>query len=251
MKSLLATLVTTFIIFSLFSCSNAAEVKVVTEDPETLKSVVADKEFNVTWTNELEGERLTENIYSDSEYISDYFYLSPDNVIVSHKNEEPIYPELKGFGSLDTRNIPSSIKYIITSFCDALSKDVLKGAEQYFDSNYYFNYVFFKTDLLNTWEDRFFEPYPLAEEEKEEETKSTENDEVSEEEKETSEKKEEKVKPSLFNKWILGKPFITDNVLQQPVRFYRNNYHLDLLLYVNMDNNKIFQIVEGPYANTK
>ena len=166
MKSLLATLMTAFILFSLFSCSNAAEVKVVTEVPETLKSVVADKEFNVTWTNELEGDRLTENIYSDSEYISDYFYLSPDNVIISHKNEEPIYPELKGFGSLDTRNIPSSINYIITSFCDALSKDLLKGPEQYFDSNYYFNFVFFKTDLLNSWEKIFLEPYPIAEEKK-------------------------------------------------------------------------------------
>ena len=246
MKSLLSILFTSILVLTFISCSNVADVEVVTEAPSTLKSVVLDKEFDVTWTNELEGERLSENIYSDSEHISDYYYLSPENVIVSHKDEEPIYPELIGFGSLDTRNIPSSIKYIITSFCDSLTKDLSHGAEQYFDSNYYFNYVFFKSDLISRWKSIFNEEYPLSEKLKEDENNVSE---ASNDEKEVEEEKKDDF--ILFNKYILGKPFVADNIIQQPVRFYRNKKKLDLLIYINIDNNKIFQIVEGPYANTK
>lgn len=46
----------------------------------------------------------------------------------------------------------------------------------------------------------------------------------------------------LFSKWIIGEPFYGEKILQIPLRFYCNEGTVDVTLYLNKENNKIYQI---------
>lgn len=46
----------------------------------------------------------------------------------------------------------------------------------------------------------------------------------------------------VFNKWIIGEPFYGEKILQIPLRFYCNEGTVDVTLYLNKENNKIYQI---------
>lgn len=46
----------------------------------------------------------------------------------------------------------------------------------------------------------------------------------------------------LFKKWIIGEPFYGEKILQIPIRFYCNDGTVDVTLYLNKENNLIYQI---------
>ena len=46
----------------------------------------------------------------------------------------------------------------------------------------------------------------------------------------------------IFNKWIIGEPFYGEKILQIPIRFYCNDGTVDVTLYLNKENNLIYQI---------
>lgn len=46
----------------------------------------------------------------------------------------------------------------------------------------------------------------------------------------------------LFSKWIIGEPFYGEKILQISLRFYCNEGTVDVTLYLNKENNKIYQI---------
>lgn len=223
----------------LFSCSNVSEVSQIVDKEATLKEIIVTKESDISWTKALEEDRLIQTIYSDKN-VSGQISLTPEVVAITSGNEKPIYPELKGFTSLDTSTISSYLLSFINDFCKSVSDNIYNGPQSYFDSNFIFNYVFFKNDLIHSWKNRFDEDFPVQD-------PSLVNENESKKGKETIEKKQ---KP-LFEKWILGRPFIGDEIMEQPVRFYCQQGFVDVTLYINLGNNKIYQILEGPYDGKK
>ena len=55
-----------FILLSAISCSNSQESKLVYTESDTIKKSVKEKEQDITWTLELEGERLSQTINRNS-----------------------------------------------------------------------------------------------------------------------------------------------------------------------------------------
>ena len=206
------------ILTSLFlvSCSNVANGEINVIEEKTLKEIIDAKDTKITWAKELEEGRLTADISNDGQKISSGIALTPEVEAVVYDDSEPVYPELPGFGSLDTRAVTGNLKNIISNFCSSLSRNLYNGPQSYFDDHFIFNYVFFKLDLADEWKNRFGVEFP--------------------------QKDDGKWHPSLFSHWTLGKPLLTGEIMEQPVRFYCKRGFLDVTLYVRLDNNKIYQI---------
>ena len=215
-----------FLIFSLFifstaliSCKNTSETKLVYTESDTIKKSVKEKEKDITWTQEIEPKRLTEKITRSSMKLGSDVAYTKDLFKISNTNKAPVYPELSDFGSLDTRNLKSSVKDKLNNFCKSLSTENHSGADSYFSRKYIFNYVFFVNELESEWKNNFGKEYPR-------------------------EMKEEKTEESgIFTKWTFGEPFIGSEIMQIRVRFYATYGIIDITVYLNSSgNNEIYQI---------
>lgn len=195
---------------SLNSCKNAQESSVVVTENNTIKKTVKDKELEITWTQELENERLTKSISRDTVQLGPDVSFNKDLYKITN-NKSPVYPYLTDFGSLDTSNMYNSVKEKINQFCQVFSEYEHSGAEEYFSQKYIFNYVFFVKDFEDGWNKYF-------------------NTEITEESK-------------YFNKWIFGEPFNGSDIIQIPVRFYADCGTIDVTVFLNSSgNNEVYQI---------
>ena len=187
----------------LASCSNPQGI-VLTATEDTLRNELQTKSEKTVWSNEIEPERLSsqlnEGIYSENKE-----YITPQMLSSVKDLQTAVYPELKDFASLDCSAMNSSLISTLNNFC----KDLCKGTENlqtYFNSKYFFNYVFFKND---------FEPYV----------------------------KELKKGDVLFERYLICKAFESKDLIQVPLRFYNNKDYIDLSVYLTYDNGyKITQI---------
>ena len=226
-------LIVSALIFStvLFSCKNTSETKLVYTESDTIKKSVKEKEQGITWTQELEAQRLTEKISRSSMKLGPDVVYSKDLFKISNTNKAPVYPELSDFGSLDTRNLRTSVKDKLTNFCKSFSTENHSGAESYFNRKYLFNYVFLVNELEDGWKTNFGTDYPK---EKKEEAKSSKSEAKQEEKTEA---------PGIFTKWTFGEPFVGSEIIQIPVRFYATCGIIDVTVYLNSSgNNEIYQI---------
>ena len=202
------------ILLSTAACKNTSETKLVYNDNDTIKQAVKEKEQSITWTQELEKERLSQTINRNSIELGLEVPYSKEIFKISKTNQEPVYPELDDFGSLDTRNIRPSIKDKMNNFCSCLSSENHSGADAYFSRKYIFNYVFFIKDLEEGWKNNFEENYPAK----------IDTD-------------------GLFTKWTFGEPFIGSEIMQIPVRFYTTCGIIDVTVFLNSSgNNEFYQI---------
>lgn len=214
-------------IFSLFTfaCKNNNEVKLTYTESDTIKEIVKEKESNISWTKEIEGNRLTESIMPEKNQISIGVVVNPDVLKIIPEFQEPVYPEYKNFGKLDTRLLKNIQKEKIEEFCNSVCKNPFDGPQNYIQSTYLFNYIFFKNDLILNWKTYFNEDFPLTEE--------YINDCIAKEED----------YDYLFSGFESGEPFIGLEIIQIPVRFYCNRGIVDVTLYLtNSSNNEIYQI---------
>ena len=211
---------------SVLSCKNNSEPKLVYADNDTIKQSVKEREQGITWTQELEKERLTEKINRSSMQLGSEVPYNKEIFKISKKNREIVYPEFEDFGSLDTRNIRSSLKEKLNNFCKSLSSVNHNGAESYFSKKYIFNYVFFVKDLEDGWKSNFGQDYPKPE--KAAKVKDSE---------------EEEDALDIFTKWTFGEPFIGSEIMQIPVRFYSTCGIIDVTVFLNSSgNNEFYQI---------
>lgn len=201
-------------LFFTVSCSNSHNSKLSYTDENTIKHIIKEKELNALWTDELEKNRLSnKNVFSDK-IISKSVNLELD-VLKVIDYQARIYPEFADFGSLDNSKLSSEIVLKINSLCESISKDINNIDAIFFNSKYYFSYFLFKNDLLNGWEQNFNEKFPVSE---------TENVEI-------------------FNKWYIGEPFISNSVVQVPVRFFTDKGFVDINIFMSeIDDFKIYQI---------
>ena len=209
--------------FFLISCKNSPNSKLEYVENNTLKELIKNREHDVTWTKEIEGERLSKNISTDKEKIaSDVAYAREILKIINNNASDSVYPEYEDFGSLDTRQFKTPLKQKVDEFCKALSKNIYSGPESFFNNKYIFNYVFFVKEIEQNWESNFQKSFPIE--------KSAEKKEVEKNKNET-----------LFSKWILGEPFNGDDITIVPVRFYCSQGVVDVTLYFD-NQNSICQI---------
>ena len=216
-----------FFIISIIACNNSAETKLVYTENDTIKQSVKEREQGITWTQELEKERLTTRITRSSMEIGSDVPYNKELFKISKTMQAPVYPDLNDFGSLDTRNIRESVKDKMNNFCSNLSLENHTGADSFFSKKYIFNYVFFIKELEESWKTNFNEEYPKS----------------ALPEKKVEEDGAEEPAPGIFTKWTFGEPFIGSEIMQIPVRFYATCGIIDVTVFLNSSgNNEFYQI---------
>lgn len=182
-----------------FSCSNSPDSKLVLIEEDTLKSIISNKESNVLWTSELEGELLNQEI-------TKFPYLAPsvkpslnlEKALGSGKS--PVLPELENFASLDFSNIPFALKEFITKFGESFCSENTAALESFFEADYIFTLKFFFEDM-------------------------------------------EQSGFKSFDKYIAGRPFIFDDSIKIPFRFYENSRYADAFVCLkNRSEYKVYNI---------
>lgn len=194
-----------FCILSLSSCKKNKKDIVIIKEEDTLKKSVAIKESKIIWTETIDGEILEENI-STSDIINNNLELNVyliDSISNFHQN---IFPQNKDIGSFDNTEISDELLQFIKDVCNQIKNNPQKNMEQYFDSEYLFNYVFFKNDLIENWKKLFNEKYPDQ-------------------------------KP--FKKYYIGKVTEGFDIDEVKVRFYNSNNYVDLKLFISQNEKKI------------
>ncbi len=104
---------------SLFSCKKNVEVAL--EEYTPLSKTASDLSANAQWAYELESDRLDKKINS-FEAIDKSIPLIPVSIVVLEGGSPmaSVYPELEGFGSLDTSSIRGELFDTIKDFCLSL-----------------------------------------------------------------------------------------------------------------------------------
>lgn len=194
---------TLIFVFFLVSCSNA-QINVLTSQEDTLRSALNDKSNKTIWTKEIEADRLSVKLNSNISVINKDI-VSPQMLSSIKDLQGPVYPEIKNFANLDCTSMNKTLLSTIDDFCKQISKST-DNLESFFVSEYFFNYVFFKTDfeeILSNFK------------------KGDEN----------------------FDHYVICKAFESQDLTQVPVRFYNKNSFVDLSVYLTYHNGyKITQI---------
>ena len=204
-------------LLSLIACSNEGSSKLSYTDIDTIKEIIKEREDSVSWTKDIEAERLDKSLAADTALYDKEIKYNHQIAKLNRQKFAPVYPEYPEFGSLDTRLLSVKNKETVQNFCQALSDSFYTKPQNYFDNSYIFNFVFFREELVRDWPKNFEEAFPI---EKSELASKNESE-------------EELEQSPLFSKWILGEPFISEEITQLPVRFYCNRGILDVTLYLN------------------
>ncbi len=195
----------------LFSCSNSQESKLVYTESNTIKQTVKEKEQDITWTQELEGDRLSQVINRRALKLSSSVPYSKEIYKISNYNQNPVYPSLADFGSLDTSNMGTAVKSKMEDFCKIFASKNYNEVDSYFSRKYIFNYIFFIKDFEEGWKKNFNKKLPSGE--------------------------------KHFNKWLFGEPFNGSEIIQIPVRFYSDYGTIDMTVFLSaVGNNEFYQI---------
>lgn len=190
------------------SCSNSGQVNSTVSGENTLKSKVSVKSEAAIWTSELDKDILTEKL-TENPFIGKNVTLNPEAMNVSSQasENEKIYPELKGLGSLDSDSLKKESRKLVSDFCN----DLIKGKDLYVSSKYVakekmFSYVFFVDDLKSNIDSGKHE--------------------------------------IGFSKFYIGKSFLSGNEVQVPVRLYVNSgaKYVDLSIFLLETSSEITQI---------
>lgn len=209
-KKNLVFLLVFFISLFIISCNNGNSVDLSSGAEENLKQLAQKKDNELLWNTEIESFRLSKNT-STSASVASTIKLSPEIVALSDDNA-PVYPVLEGFSSLDTSHFSASLYDYAEGVCKAVSKWTLSSKDMAENSDY--SLVLFKYDVESLWM-------------KYNGTQFSSDGEI-----------------RIFNEWLLGEPFISEEEIQVPVRFFNKKCYLDVLLYIHQQKDyKLDQII--------
>lgn len=141
-------LIISFLVYILLlsvSCSNPNSV-IMEDSYFNLKKIAAEYKKGITWSEEIEKDRLKQKIPS-VEGMEKSINITPFTILAS-KNEEnykKIYPEISGFSYLDTSMLPSEVLEILDNFCSAIIEDA--ETETYVNQDTMYTLVIFLYDL--------------------------------------------------------------------------------------------------------
>ncbi|MBQ8014235.1 MAG: hypothetical protein IJ257_07590 [Treponema sp.] len=230
-----------FLSFSslLFSCSNADTESAVAEEKITLRSTADALYDSIIWTDAIEVDRLTTNV-SSVQGISSRLNLTPLIVLAGQPDDSSrVFPSLKNFGSLDTSLIPQSLRTMLTSFSESISK--YKEADSFMAKDCLYSLALFYTDFRRIFGDCFgLDVLPAESDSQVKEKEASESDssasasdsEKSEGELEASEAEgAQLVEKSYFTSFVLGQPFLNGIYYEVPVKFFSEQASMTLCIF--------------------
>ena len=245
------------LLFCFTSCKVASKTELSYTNVETIKNEIAEIDKTLSWNKEIEPQRLVSNADWFNESITFQIEKNVELLKIINSNSS-VYPEFEDFGSLNDSLVNADLYKKIEQIFVSVSNNIYNGPETYFDSNYLYNYVFFREDLKEGWKKNFHKDFPHivdykdSEDSKKENTgkatqSSEENNSVENKSEEQTKQPEEKKtviqKEKLFSKWIIGEPFFSEEIVQIPVRLYCKYGTIDVTLYLNRQNSNAVNLI--------
>ena len=244
------------LLFCFTSCKVASKTELSYTNVETIKNEIAEIDKTLSWNKELEPQRLTSKSDLFSGSVNSQIEKNAELFKIINKNVA-VYPEFEGFGSLNDSSVNADLYQTIEKLFLSISNNIYNGPETYFDSNYLYNYVFFREDLKEGWKKYFQKEFPHIVDYKEQEDLQKDNTEINnnnsdkntgegESERQTEQQAENKVvnqKEKLFSKWLIGEPFFSEEIIQIPVRLYCKYGTIDVTLYLNRQKSNAINLI--------
>lgn len=209
------------LLFCFTSCKVASKTELSYTNVETIKNEIAEIDKTLSWNKELEPQRLTSKSDLFSGSVNSQIEKNVKLLKIINKNVA-VYPEFEGFGSLNDSSVNADLYQTIEKLFLSISNNIYNGPETYFDSNYLYNYVFFREDLKEGWQKFFHKDFPHIVDYKE---------------------KDDSQKEMLFSKWIIGEPFFSDEIIQIPLRLYCKYGTIDVTLYLNRQKSNAVNLI--------
>lgn len=206
LKKIELKIICLFFILIFCGCS-ALKTKGNVEEFDTLRSAADSKFKQIVWTEQLEKDRLTQDV-SYMKTIERSIRLTPQIYSVSFHSSslKSVYPVLEGFGSLDVSEYDEGIKTQVIQFAENLKKGITD--EKLYSKSDIYEAALFLNDLKERWKEIYNEDYPVLKEEEQ-----------------------------LFDSFLLGNPFVMNSLYECPVRFNKEKKGFaDIMIYFYRKN---------------
>lgn len=121
-RSILKAIPSFILIILFFACSNHQTSQEAGVDyTTTLRNQFKNRFTDIQWTEEINPKFITDRKALDSAHFSSRSLSTVSAAsVLSYPDTDAIYPAVPDFGSIDIREIPSSLKSVITDFCTEL-----------------------------------------------------------------------------------------------------------------------------------
>jgi hypothetical protein len=121
-------------------CARQKEPVLPSAGDATLRDVIQQKERSVQWTADVDPAQQTRT--------NPAIAVTPENVFAERAQyHQIVYPELFGFGSLDTSLLGSKEQGVITPFCEAITAHDKNAAAQLMNTQSAFLLTIFFDDI--------------------------------------------------------------------------------------------------------
>ena len=244
------------LLFCFISCKVASKTELSYTNVETIKEEIVEMDKTLTWNKEIEPQRLVLNNDWFKDTVNQQIEKNIELLKIVNTNVN-VYPEFENFGSLNDSLVDVNLYNTIENIFVSISNNIYNGPETFFDSNYLYNYVFFREDLKEGWKKNFNTDFPHIFDYKDSDheiKKNTDFNVPTSEEKNTkddfenkqsiqSEEKKIIQKEKLFSKWIIGEPFSSEEIIQIPVRLYCKYGTIDVTLYLNKQKSNAVSLI--------
>ena len=208
MKKIIIKVLISLLFLTFFSCSQPTPVKLITNQDETLRSIIQEKESTINWTKTLEDSVLSTKIDS-FEGISSNIKLSPEVLRAYNNTCAPVIPYLEDFVSLDINNLGPGHKTSAIQLINTINSNFSVFPETIINAKFLFNYIFFKNDFIEEWNQNF----------------------------------QTEFKENCIKKYLFGEPFSSEDLIQIPVRLFSEYGYVDIEInFINDEKNLISQI---------
>lgn len=244
------------LLFCFISCKVASKTELSYTNVETIKEEIVEMDKTLTWNKEIEPQRLVLNNDWFKDTVNQQIEKNIELLKIVNTNVN-VYPEFENFGSLNDSLVDVNLYNTIENIFVSISNNIYNGPETFFDSQYLYNYVFFREDLKEGWKKNFNTDFPHIFDYKDSDDeikKNTDFNVPTSEEKNTkddfenkqsiqSEEKKIIQKEKLFSKWIIGEPFSSEEIIQIPVRLYCKYGTIDVTLYLNKQKSNAVSLI--------
>ncbi len=244
------------LLFCFISCKVASKTELSYTNVETIKEEIAEIDKTLTWNKEIEPQRLVLNNDWFKNTVNQQIEKNIELLKIVNTNVN-VYPEFENFGSLNDSLVDVNLYNTIENIFVSISNNIYNGPETFFDSQYLYNYVFFREDLKEGWKKNFNTDFPHIFDYKDSDheikkntdfnvpTAEENNTKEDCENKQSIQSEEKKIiqKEKLFLKWIIGEPFSSEEIIQIPVRLYCKYGTIDVTLYLNKQKSNAVSLI--------
>lgn len=192
------------------SCSNTPNAKLLSSEDDTLRTVIVNKENTINWSKPLEDGRLQKRIDIMDNIVTS-IKLNPDVMNAFTNTCDPVYPYIENFATLNLNNLSQSNRYVIQKLFEIMNTNLYEADTELINPKYLFNYVFFISDIESVYKQAFGSEYP---------------------------------KSNAFSSYLIGEPFVTQQISQVPVRLYCEKGSIDICVIIYVIGKNLINQIE-------